>query len=308
MKKYKVQIISAAITMVFLSIVTIGFIYFFGVKDSYQLSSGIAISNTNGIIDGYKIDYEDCKNEDGNFQLKIEVGSKEAREIDFELSTLVNYEQQYFRRAESENKVLSSVLSVNQNKREIIIILDKDAFELFQNQLVINIRQDIKQLSYKNKLVRDSNTINFTYYVSNEDGKNQSNKQDNTITNIIETPLEDTSQNVVFDIETANGDDPLIKTKKNEDISINLNVGGNETRQYIIWAYLDSKQAKINGNPYGTIEINKNTIGITNLNIENTVQPGIYELEIYCVPSPYEEISEELKEVISGKRYTVKVE
>lgn len=133
--------------MILLSIVTIGFIYFFGVKDSYRISSEIAFSNSNGIIDGYVIDYDDCKNEDGDFQLKIEVGSNETRDIDFEISSLVNYEQQYFRTVESKNKVLSSVLSVNQNKKEIIIILDKDDFDQYQNQLVINIRQDIKQLS-----------------------------------------------------------------------------------------------------------------------------------------------------------------
>ncbi|WP_133305053.1 hypothetical protein [Paenibacillus pinisoli] len=99
----------------------------------------------------------------------------------------------------------------------------------------------------------------------------------------------------------------MIKTKKNEDILIDLSVGGNKTREYLIWAYLDSKQVKINGHPYVNLEVNRNMISISNINIENTVQPGIYELEIYCVPSP-EEMSTGLKEVISGKRYTVKVD
>ncbi|MGE7219223.1 hypothetical protein ACQKJC_22325 [Priestia koreensis] len=120
--------------------------------------------------------------------------------------------------------------------------------------------------------------------------------------------MEDKSKNVVFDINTNNNDQPLIRTKKNKDVSVNLNVGGKKTRQYIIWAYLNSKQVKINGHPYGNLVINKNMIGSTNLKIENSVQPGIYELEVYCVPSPYEETSNDLKEVISGKRYTVKVE
>ncbi|MCJ7840018.1 hypothetical protein MUB24_03650 [Lederbergia sp. NSJ-179] len=120
--------------------------------------------------------------------------------------------------------------------------------------------------------------------------------------------MEDSSQNVVFDINAANNDHPLIIAKRNEDITINLRVGGNKTREYIIWAYLDSKQVKMNEYLYSNIKVNENKLGITNLNLENTVQPGIYELEIYCVPSPYEEISENLKEVISGKRYTVKVE
>lgn len=70
---------------------------------------------------------------------------------------------------------------------------------------------------------------------------------------------------------------------------LKLYVGGNKTRQYIVWVYLDSKQVKINGHPYGNIEINKSMIGS-------------------FVPSPYEEMSEDLKEIISGKRYTVKVE
>lgn len=308
MRKYKVQILSAAITVVLLSTVTIWFIYFFGVKDSYQLSSEIAFSNNKGIIDGYIIDYDECKNEDGNFQLKIEVGSNETREIDFEISTLVNYEQQYFWTAESEDTVLSSVLSVEKNKKEIIIILHKDIFELYQNQLVINIRQDIKQLSYKNELVRDSNTLNFTYYVTKKDGENQNHKMKNSVGKVVETILEEPSQTVVFEVNTADNDNALIKTKKNEDISLNLSVGGNKTRQYIIWAYLDSKQVKINGHPYSNMVINKNMKGSMNLKIENIVQPGIYELEIYCVPSPYEEMSEGLKEIISGKRYTVKVE
>lgn len=308
MKKYKVQIITAIITVLFLSLVTIGFTYAFGVKESYQLSSEVALSNSNGIIDGYIVDYDDFKNEDGDFQLKIEVGSNETRDIDFEISSLVNFEQQYFRTPKSEVKIPSSILSVKQDKKELIVILDKEAFKQHQNQLVINIRQDIKELSYKNDLVRDSNTLNFTYYVTNKEGEvNNDKAMGYRIDNLAQNAIEEGTQNVIFDISTNNNDHPLIEIKQNKDIPVNLSVGGQD-RHYIVWAYIDSKQVKINGHPFVNIDVEKNMIGTTNLKIENPVKPGIYELEVFCVPAPYEQISSDLKEVLSGKRYTVKVE
>lgn len=308
MKKYKVEIISAMLTMIFLSLVYIGFVYFFGVKDSYQISSEIGFSNSKGKIDGYHINYDDFINDDGNFQMKLKVGSEEKREIDFEISALVNYRQQNFKTKDSVNNVLSKVISIKENKKEVVIILDKSNFEFYQNHLVINIRQDIKELSYQNKLVRNSKTLNFTFYVKNKNGRNEEYfiGSDN-YKNMIEIPLEDETQNVVFDINAANNDQALITTKKNEKIPINLGLGGNKTREYIIWASLDSKQVKIDGQPFNKFRVNKNMIGFTNLEIENPVQPGIYELEIYCVPSP-EEMGKGLKEIISGKRYTIKVE
>lgn len=140
------------------------------------------------------------------------------------------------------------------------------------------------------------------------DGENHNERWENNIKNVIEIPLEDVSQDVVFEIRATNNENPLINVKENEDISINLTVGGNRTRQYIVWAYLDSVQVKISGDLFKNIEISENMLGSTNLNLKNTMQPGVYELEVFCVPSPYDGVNDTLRNVISAKRYTVKVE
>ncbi|SDT05910.1 hypothetical protein SAMN05444162_2972 [Paenibacillaceae bacterium GAS479] len=307
MRKYRVFIITTLITTSIVGICAFLFIFFFGVKESYQLSSEVSFSNQKGIIKGYLIDFNDFKNKDGNFQLQIGLGSNEDREIDFEISSLINYEQKKFRIIESNSEMTSSILSVRKNKKSVTIIIDKDEFKLYRNKLVLNVRQDIKQLSYKNKLVRDSTTLNFTFYVVNKNGKKQDSEVKKHPGRVVETPLGDDKQTVIFNIVSPLKKGALIKVGKGEDILVNLNIGGNNSRNYLVWAYLNSNQVKINGSPYINFEISENKIGAAELKIENSFQPGVYELELYCVPSP-EDITRNLKEVISAKRYTVKVE
>lgn len=313
MKKYKIQILSAIIVITILFVVVICFKNIFSKEKSYSLSSSITFLDKNGIMnilkDGYKLNYEDNKNEDGNLELKIQLEHDESRTIDYEVSALVNYNQQYFTTLESNKKVLSSIVSVPKNdSKEIVIIIDKSAFKLKQNHLVINIRQDIEQLSYKNSLVRNMSSINYTFYVNMKDGEKVNIQQKNIYKNLIQSSLNDINGNVVFNISTANNDSPLIKINKNEAIPINIEVGGNEKRQYIIWAYLNSKQVKIDDHTYLNVDINGNMVGKANVKIENNVEPGIYELELFCVPSPFEIDYMNLKEIFSSQRYTLKVE
>lgn len=309
MKKCGTFIISAVITILILVIFSVGYDYFFGVKESYTLSSEISFFNKNGLIEGYALDYKDCKNEDGNFELKIKVGSQESRKIGFEISALLNYEQQYFYNVESQKEAISAIVFAEENSKEITITLDKQLFDKRKNQLIINIRQDMEQLSSENELVRDSNTLNFTFYVTNKEGKEQEVMREDQLIHMAEAPFEDAEQNNVIEVNPVRDkDNPLIRAKKNEDIRMNLRIGGRYTEQYILWASLDSKQVKINGNPYNNIQIEKNTVGNTTITIENKMPAGRYELEIFGVPSPYEEKSSVIKEIISAKRYTVEVE
>lgn len=308
MRKLKAFIISGLVTILFLSILKAGYYYLFGVKKIYILSSEVSFYDKKGLIEGYEISYNDCIDEKGNFELKIRLGSHEDRDIGFELSVLINYEQQSFYIGGTEEKLFSTKVYVKENFKETTITLDKDLFTEYRNNMIINIRQDIDQLSYKNNLVRDSNTLNFTFYVTNVDGKSEPIRQTRQFQNIIIHPLEDTEHDIGIELNRPdNKDNPLIRVHENEDIHMSLNIGGMNAEQYIFWAVLDSKQVNIDGNSYIEVEIDRNMSANAQITIDNNMPAGIYELEVFCIPSPNMESVDIPKKIISAKRYTVEV-
>ncbi len=310
MKKYKTLIISIFITMLVLSVIVVGYNYFFGIKDSYILSSYVTISDKKGVVEGYTINYEDCKDDNDNFELEIEIGSDEKREIGFEISVLVNYEQQCFKIKNSTENILSKTVYVEENSEKVIIVLEKKFFQFNQNQFIINIRQDIEELSYKNELVRDSNTINFRYNIKYDEGEINKKTVEETHKNVIENPLDVVNDRITFEISNIGEvDDSLITLNSGSEKLLSVNIGGSKVAEdYIILAYVNSKQIKINGKEFCYLKVSKDMLANTNISIEIDQDVGIYELELYGIPAPFDEVDDRTDRIISAKRYTIKVE
>ena len=305
MKKYRVLVITILITFIIL----FGGLYIIKMGSepvkSYNLSSYIKISNSEGVVNNSQAKYEDFENKSGNCELKIKIGSHEQRVVKYEVSILVNYEQQYFK-IEGKRE-LSTIVEVNDNSQEFIIEIDRSAFTQYRNHLIINIRQDIGQLSFQNNLVTNSDTLNLRYDVINEEINNKKKlkiKQLDEFTNQRVEKIDET----VFEIASIQAKDYLIQSERGKDLALKLTLGSSHIDECIVWGYLNSRQVKINGVSYFGIKLEKNLVKNTTLHINTPSESGIYELEIYCVPNPYKKVGNAFYDIISAERYTLKVE
>jgi len=309
MKKYKRFFVSMFITVFVLSGIVIAIIVSSGPKSTYSTSAYVAVSNGAGIIQENSFDILSCTNEEDEFQLEIRSGSGEERMLKFEISFLVNYEQTYFYLNDSKEPVRNYIFS---GQDEFKIRIDKSSFDLKNNQLIINIRQDIEVTSKSNELVRDSNTINLRYNVINSEKTKESN-HDIYIVDTIENYDPAEGAGVVCQIRCVNREDQaLIKIAKNEDLKMQLEVGGSTSAgEYVVIAYLNSEQTEIDNKSNLYLEVDKNSIGMKQVEITMPRESGEYELEVFVIPLPFDYIDSDAilqYNVVSAQRYTIEVE
>lgn len=274
----------------------------------YTVGSYVEVSNNKGPISNFQVDLKDCVNDKKNFQIKINAGAIECKDIIFEVSVLVNYKQSEFF-VNSKKQQVFSFCYHNQDK--FVVEIDKNKFNKKNNQFILNIRQDIKTYSVDNDFVRDSSTINLRYNIINNNSVDKDYEYRSNQNLSIEEKVEDLKE-TTFNIHmVSENDKTLLKKKKNEKVTVAMEMGGSKlSKRYVVFAYMNSKQVLLNNEFFQILEIEKGYKGKANMRIQMPSQSGRYELEIFCVPSPFQKLSEKnfaKYSVLSGKRYTVDV-
>lgn len=283
--------------------------YLFRLSNSnqvYELNTYFSMEN-NGkkVIHGDNLNYEDCLNKEGNIELKIKIGKHDNRREVFELSVLNNYFQEKFRLKSNSNMMESYRIELeeNESEKEFFIILNLNQFQ-YENRLVFTLRQDTEVYSLENELVRDSNTINVVINICCKK-REKKNIEYDVVRAVDERKMQESS---VFHISCLNREDKTeIKVQPEEEIKMCLDVGMNQdTEKMIMWCNLNSSQVRIEGSSFLVLNISKGKKGKINFIIVAPKESGLYELEI--LGQPIDEKNKNIYQIISAKRYTIKVE
>lgn len=98
--------------------------------------------------------------------------------------------------------------------------------------------------------------------------------------------------------------------KKAGNLKVNALLGSTmKAGEYLVFAYFDCIQIKINGNK--KVLIKKKEEGRLNIDISVPNKPGKYEMQFFFVPSPYEKLQEENfaeYSILASQKQTVYVE
>ncbi len=304
------QIVTFSITLIITMFVIWGGAQIYkvctGPKSSYSLSSYVSVENNDGKVTESEIALKSCINSKGDFELKIEAGTNDEKVVGFEISFLINYNQTQFKINGSDD-MINSYRYYDQDK--FSVVLDKNEFDNYCNQFIINIRQDIDVKSKDNELIRDSSTVNLRYnVVNNQVEESQFEKSIMKVGNV--TNLDGTEE-AICEVRTINREESaLLVLLKDAKLEFDLLLGGNQ-EEYLVFAYMDSNQILINDKKFLLFNLNKKTAGSYDIMLDIPKEAGIYELEIYCVPNPYAKI--DMKRIyqytiIFPKRYSIEVE
>lgn len=226
----------------------------------------------------------------------------------------MNYTQKEFRIDNQLDKVKSYKIDINKNKKEFYVFIDKKEIMNYENDFIIVLKQDSNVFSCDNELVRETNTVFRRYNLINTNIDNKC-ETENRIEQkkISQVANNETSDELMCSLQCVNREESAcISTAKRRKISFQLKVGGSKiSEHYIVLAYLNSKQAEINGKDYLGVIVDRGRIGEDIIDIIAPDKIGKYELEVFCISSPYECISAKditQYNISSAQRYTIRVE
>lgn len=305
MKKFFCFLLSVIVTM---SVMTI----FFNVVNKwknninnydYELNTCISVECKGiRIANCYGLSYEEYANEEGNLEFTINVEKYDQRAERFEISVFNNYLQTNFS-MKKNNKISSYVFEINENqqKKSVNIIIPKDTLA-YNNNFIINVRQDINVYSADNECVRNSNTVCLNFGIIKKDDKRRE-IQYNVMEVSDEKEVTKKILTKIFTLKCLNREENvLLNVKPNEEIKMCLSVGENgDCEDTMIWCCLNSQQVKINNKLCILTRVKRGYSGKVNICFKAPEEKGLYEFELFG--QSFEDNS-----ITSAERYTIKVE
>jgi hypothetical protein len=258
------------------------------------------------------VDYKDFINEDGDFSIGLVIKNEEDRNVGFEVSFFVNYRQVEFYMDNNIEKVISYSFNIGNEEEKNNMVIPQEYFKEENIQFLINIRQDTGIHCSDNELLTNTNTINIRYNLINGNGqKNEEYSYNQNLMKKIDETNVESSQ--LLKLKCLNREEnTLICLRSKEEYSMKMNLSGlvNDS-DCVFFATMNSIQTPICGLNYLFTEIKRGEIGSLDINMVAPSMPGLYELEVYCILSPFNKLQQDKLEqfkVISSNRYTVKVE